>query len=203
VTETVSLGVLGLKVPRGTHICTFYSGSSGRDEILMPFLAEGIRAHDKCLCITDSIGPADILPRLARQVEVAAPVETGQLQLSTPAESYLASGTFSTDDMLDYWGAVAAAMQSEGDFTLTRAAGEMPAVLNHPEGRAEFFRYEARLNEVIPNYPEVILCLYDLERWGAEVLMDTLRTHQMVIVDGMLHDNPYYVEPGRYLARAG
>ena len=33
--------VLGLEVPRGTHICTFYRGSSGRDEIVLPFLAEG------------------------------------------------------------------------------------------------------------------------------------------------------------------
>jgi nucleotide-binding universal stress UspA family protein len=50
-------------------------------------------------------------------------------------------------------------------------------------------------------YPQVILCLYDLERFGAEVLMDALRTHPMVIVDGMVHDNPYYIEPGKFLAR--
>jgi hypothetical protein len=47
----------------------------------------------------------------------------------------------------------------------------------------------------------VILCLYDLERFGSEVLMDVLRTHPRVIVDDMVHDNPYYIEPGKYLAR--
>ena len=47
MTESVALGVVGLEVPRGTHICTFYGGSSGRDEIVLPFLAEGIRARDK------------------------------------------------------------------------------------------------------------------------------------------------------------
>ena len=45
----------------------------------------------------------------------------------------------------------------------------------------------------------MILCLYDLERWGAEVLMDALRTHRLAVVDGMVHDNPYYVEPGKFL----
>jgi hypothetical protein len=100
--------------------------------------------------------------------------------------------------MLAYWGEAAAATGEEG-FSLIRATGEMPSVLDHPAGRAEFFRYEAKLNEVIPTYPEVILCLYDLERWGAGVLMDALRTHPMVVVDGMVHDNPYYVEPGQYL----
>jgi hypothetical protein len=80
---------------------------------------------------------------------------------------------------------------------------KVPSVLDQPEGRAEFFRYEARLNEFIPSYPQVILCMYDLERFGAEVLMDTLRTHPMVIVDGMVHDNPYYIEPGKFLAGRG
>jgi hypothetical protein len=165
----------------------------------MPFLAEGIRAKDKCLCILDSIAPSEFLPLLAREVDVGPPVASGQLEMSTPADAYLRSGSFSTEDMLSYWGEAAAAMQDGGEFILTRAAGEMPSVLDQPAGRAEFFRYEARRNEVIPTYPEVILCLYDLERWGAEVLMDALRTHPMVVVDGMVHDNPYYIEPDKFL----
>lgn len=47
----------------------------------------------------------------------------------------------------------------------------------------------------------MILLLYDLERFGSEVLMDVLQTHPRVIVDDMVHDNPYCVEPGKYLAR--
>ena len=202
MSEPVALGILGLEVPSGTHLCTFYRGPPGQDEILLPFLAEGIRARDRCLCITDSVAPADVLSKLARQVDVGSSVDTGQLELATSDDAYLRSGRFSTEEMLDYWGA-AAATQGAAGFSLTRAAGEMPSVLNQPAGRQEFFRYEARLNEVIPNYPGVILCLYDLERFGAEVLMDALRTHPRVIVDGMVHHNPYYIEPGKFLARQG
>ena len=200
MTETVPLGLLGLHVPRGTHICSFYRGAQGRDEIILPFLAEGIRSQDKCLCILDSIDPPDVLARLRQQVDIGPSVETGQLELATPASAYLRSGTFSTEDMLDYW-QQAEANQTEEGFSLTRATGEMPSVLNQRAGRPEFFRYEAKLNEVIPNYAQVIVCLYDLDRFGAEVLMDALRTHPRVIVDGMVHENPYYIEPGKYLAR--
>jgi hypothetical protein len=143
--------------------------------------------------------PSELLSKLALQVDVGPPIETGQLELATPAAAYLRSGAFSTDDMIDYWGEEAAATQA-GDFSLTRATGEMPSVMNQPAGRAEFFRYEAKLNEVIPSYPQVILCLYDLERFGAEVLMDALRTHPIVVADGMVHDNPYYIEPGKFLS---
>lgn len=201
MTESVDIGVLGLAVPRGTHICTFYTGSAGRDDIVLPFLAEGIRAGDRCLCFLDTAAPSEVLSSLARQVDVRPPVETGQLELGTPADSYLRSGTFSAEEMIDYWGEEAAAAQRGGGYGFTRATGEMPSVLDQPGERAEFFRYEARLNEVIPDYPQVILCLYDLERFGSEVLMDVLRTHPRVIVDDMVHDNPYYVEPGKYLAR--
>jgi MEDS: MEthanogen/methylotroph, DcmR Sensory domain len=202
MTEKVPLGLLGLTVPRGTHICAFYRGAQGRDEIVVPFLAEGIRAQDKCICILESADPPDVLARLGQHVDVGSSVETGQLELASPASAYLQSGTFSTEAMLSYW-QHAEETQAEEGFSLTRATGEMPSVLNQPAGRPEFFRYEARLNEVIPNYAQVILCLYDLDRFGAEVLMDTLRTHPRVVVDGMVHENPYYVEPGKFLARQG
>jgi hypothetical protein len=169
----------------------------------MPFLAEGIRAGQKCLCILETLAPADVLERLGRQVDLGRSVETGQLELATPADAYLPSGRFSTDDILTYWQDAANATRSNGEFKLTRATGEMPSVLDQPAGRAEFFRYEARLTEFIASFPQVILCLYDLQRFGAEVLMDALRTHPMVVVDGMVHDNPYYIEPSEFLGAAG
>ncbi len=107
MSEPVALGILGLEVPSGTHLCTFYRGPPGQDEILLPFLAEGIRARDRCLCITDSVAPADVLSKLARQVDVGSSVDTGQLELATSDEAYLRSGRFSTEEMLDYWGAAA------------------------------------------------------------------------------------------------
>jgi hypothetical protein len=169
----------------------------------MPFLAEGIRTGHKCICILDSLAPADVLTRLGTEVDLGRSVETGQLELATSADSYLRGGKFSTDDMLAYWEEAATATLSGGEFSMTRATGEMPSVLNQPEGRAEFFRYEAKLNDFLPRFSQVILCLYDLQRFGAEVLMDTLRTHPMVLVDGMVHDNPYYIEPSEYLGGTG
>ncbi len=76
-------------------------------------------------------------------------------------------------------------------------------MLDHPDGRAEFFCYGSLLTAVLSVLPEVLVCLYDLERFGAEVLMDTLRTHHRDIVDGIVHDSPYYIEPGKFVAARG
>jgi hypothetical protein len=199
MTGPESLTIMNRSVPSGTHICAFYRGPAGRDDVVMPFLADGIRGGQKCICVLESLAPADVLVRLDRQVALGDSVETGQLELATPADAYLLSGTFSTDDMLSYWQQAAAAAQGAKGSGVLRATGEMPSVLNHPDGRKEFFRYEARLTGVVASLPAVIFCLYDLQRFGAEVLMDTLRTHPMVVVDGVVHDNPYYVDPGEFL----
>lgn len=195
------MGFLDRSVPSGTHVCAFISGPEQRDKVVMPFLADGIRAGQKCICILESLDPPDVLARLGRQVDVAGPVQTGQLQLGTPADSYLVSGRFDTEDMLSYW--EQAAMQNSVTYGLTRGAGEMPSVLDNAAGRAEFLRYEARLTGLVARLPQVILCLYDLRRFGAEVLMDALRTHPMVVVDSMTHENPYFIDPGEFLRRTG
>ncbi|MGA8460403.1 MAG: MEDS domain-containing protein [Streptosporangiaceae bacterium] len=199
MTGPQSLTIMNRLVPSGTHICAFYSGPAGRDHVVMPFLADGIRAGQKCICVLESLAPADVLVKLDRQVDLDRTVQSGQLELATPADAYLRSGTFSTDAMLSYWQHAAAAARGAKGSGMLRATGEMPSVLDHPDGRTEFFRYEARLNGCIASLPAVILCLYDLQRFGAEVLMDTLRTHPMVVVDDMVHDNPYYVDPGEFL----
>lgn len=47
--ESVKLGIPGLSVPQGTHMCAFFRGSGERDSIMLPFLREGLRSGDKCL----------------------------------------------------------------------------------------------------------------------------------------------------------
>jgi hypothetical protein len=79
----------------------------------------------------------------------------------------------------------------------------MPSVLDHPDGRTEFFRFEAMLNQFSSPLPLVVLCLYDLERMGAEILMQALHTHPAVIVDGAIYENPCYIEPSTFLGRIG
>ena len=62
--------IMNRSVPIGTHICAFYSGPAGRDELVMPFLAEGIIAGHKCICILESLSPAEVLTRLGREVDL-------------------------------------------------------------------------------------------------------------------------------------
>ena len=50
-----------------------------------------------------------------------------------------------------------------------------------------------------PRYDDLVVCAYDLTKFGAGVMMDVLRTHPLVIIDGFLHENPFFVPPDEFL----
>jgi hypothetical protein len=49
-------------------------------------------------------------------------------------------------------------------------------------------------------YPQVILCLYDVDRFGGEIISNIIKLHPRVLVSGMIVDNPFYLTPDEMLA---
>jgi hypothetical protein len=72
------------------------------------------------------------------------------------------------------------------------------ALLDLP-GVDDLVEYETRINYVIPKYEDVVICTYDLTKFGASVVMDALRTHPVVIIGGLLQENPFFVSPDQLL----
>ena len=72
------------------------------------------------------------------------------------------------------------------------------ALLDFP-GVHDILEYELRINDVLPNYDLATVCTYDLRRFSASLVMDVLRTHPLVILGGILQDNPFYVPPVEFL----
>jgi hypothetical protein len=44
-----------------------------------------------------------------------------------------------------------------------------------------------------------VICNYDLSKISASVVMDIMRTHPLVIIGGLLRENPFFVPPGQFL----
>ena len=199
MTDSIALGVNGLSIPPGTHICAFFRGIPERDEVLVPFLKEGLRAGDKCTCIIDD-GADGVRAALGA---AQGPSGAGQLDIQPSKDAYLRRGTFSTQDMLDFWEESVAAALGEQGFPFARSAGETTWTLRELPDLHDFMTYEAELNRFLPRYPQVIMCLYDLDRFGGQVLVDILKTHPKVLMGSTVLDNLYYLEPDEFLARRG
>jgi hypothetical protein len=63
--NAIALGFDGLAIPPGSHICALFRGIDERDQILVPFLREGLRAGHKCTCIIDD-GVEDVRVAVSR-----------------------------------------------------------------------------------------------------------------------------------------
>ena len=75
-----------------------------------------------------------------------------------------------------------------------RAAGEMSWVLHEP-GAEELFVYESAVNQILAELPALFLCMYDLQRFGVGMLVDVLRIHSKVLLDGTVLHNPHCLAP--------
>lgn len=192
-------GVAGLPLGPGDHVCAFYRGLAERDEILIPYLQEGLRAGDKCICVVDATDPEAVLAALSAEPDIGPRLETRQLDVQRSRDTYLRNGGFSITRMLDFWD-VTVGGAIVGGFSFARAVGEMTWALRQMPGVEDLVRYESQLNRFLPRYPQMILCLYDLERFSGAILVDVLKTHPKVIMRGMLLSNPYYLEPDEFLA---
>ena len=212
MTESIALGLNGLSIPPGTHICAFFRGIPERDEILIPFLTEGLRAGHKCQClIDDGLMSSEVLGyewtkpvRLLAEGkvgELGASAATHQLEIQSTKSAYLRQGSFSTKDMLAFWDESVGAALNEQGFPFVRSTGETTWTLQELPDSREFLTYEAELNRFLPRYPQVMMCLYDLDRFAGQVLVDILKTHPKVLMGSTVLDNLYYLEPDEFLAR--
>ena len=190
----LATGLPGVSMNIGDHICAFYRGQDERDQVIIPYLRAGLDAGDRCICVLDSTDPDGM--------HDALPGDPEQLSLHRSEDSYLHGGSFSPDEMLRFWETAASEAFMDGVYPFLRAAGEMTWALRDVPGVSQLISYEAQLNRFLPRYPQVVLCLYDLEQFtDGEILLDVLKTHPKVLMSSMVFDNPWFIEPDEFLAR--
>ena len=205
-TAAVDFGVPGVDVEPGDHICARYRGAAERDALLLPFLRAGLRDGETCLCLIDRIEPDALVDRLSGGVDARAFLDTHQLEVDRAADVYLPAGRFSAEDMIGFLGdtitTATTAATTAGRCGSFRAAGEMSWMRSGTPGADEFFGYESAVNRVPARQSAVLLCLYDLNDLGDDMLINVLKTHPRVLRDGEIRASPHYLTPNEYQAQA-
>ena len=189
----VDIGIPGVdQIPPGTHLCALYSGTAERDDLLFPFLGEGLRHGDTCLCYIDGLAPNAVRARAVDEAGVVDP-PTDRFDVRPASEVYLQSGEFSVEHMTSVLSDNLEQVVEQGSGLL-RATGEMPwpGILSQPHGADDFFVYEAALNDVVDRKPALFMCMYDLQRFGLDMLVAVLKTHPVVLLDRTVLDNPHF-----------
>ncbi|MGR8932404.1 MAG: MEDS domain-containing protein [Gammaproteobacteria bacterium] len=189
----------GSRLDNHCHICAFFHSKEEEYPVLLPFIKEGIERGEKAFHVVD--------PKLRKEhlhylesvgIETEAVEQSGQLELRNWHEAYLLDGHFDQNRMLAMLQSVLDEARQEG-FPLTRLVAHMEWALEDRPGVNDIVEYETRLNYFLHKYSDPVVCVYDLAQFGACVI-DILRTHPMVIIGGVLQENPFFVPPDDFLS---
>ena len=175
------------------HACLLYKSREEQFAAAIPFIKMGLERHEKCVYIADENSADTVLKALrAKGVDVESAVESGSLAIVTKVDTYLRGGGFDPDAMIAF---LKEATESavENGFTALRATGEMTWALGPEPGVERLIEYEAKLNDLIPNYNVLAICQYNSNRFDADTLLGVIRTHPTAIIGDVVGENPFYV----------
>jgi len=184
------------------HVCAFFSSREEEYDTLLPFVRDGLERGERAYHVLPSQYREEHLELLrSAGIDVAAAQRRRQLEVVTPQETYLRGGRFNKDAMLILIQEALKTGPALG-FPLTRLIAHAETVLWHREDWSsinEWIEYEARLNDVLPRYDDPVICTYDTNLVDGSILVDILRTHPVVIIGGLLYENPFFVPPEQFL----
>ncbi len=196
--RAVQVGQITFHCP--CHACAFFHSGDEEYELLLPFSKSGASGGDRLFQVVDKLHLAERRNRLAEAgIDVETAEHKGQLEIRPWDNAYLRGNRFNQHAMLELIREVLTEGRSRG-FPMTRFWANMEWALEDLPGVHDIVEYETRLNKFLPNYDDVVVCTYDLNKFSAPVVMDIMRTHPQVIVGGVLQNNPFYVPPDEFLA---
>jgi hypothetical protein len=195
-----SAQLAGVDLGGQNHVCAFFNTIDEEHRVLRSFFKDGFDHGEKAIHIVESENREEYLKGLsAAGINVQEVMETGRLEVLPWTDMYVRNHQFDQDAML---ASVESLIQSgaAAGYARTRLVGhhmdwlflDKPAVNN-------LLEYEARLNGVLSKYNDPVICNYDLSKVGASVAIDIMRTHPLVIIGGLLRENPFFVPPDQFL----
>jgi hypothetical protein len=182
------------------HVCAFFNDLDEEHRVLRSFFKDGFDRGERATHIVEVEKQEDYLRRLAAAgINVREMMDAGQLEVLPWTDMYVRDHRFDQDAML---ASVEELIQSgaTAGYPRTRLVGHhMDWLFLDQSAVNNLLQYEARLNHVLSKYNAPVICNYDLSKISASVAMDIMRTHPLVIVGGLLRENPFFVPPDEFL----
>ena len=166
-------------VPR--HVSLHFDHRDDLWRLFRPYVLDHLERGAPMLYVHEESSRDDVLARLRGEgLDPERLTEQGLLRLLVPAESYLRTGSFAPERMIDFMEAAILDRRAAGHETML-ISGEMTWCLSGAPGVEGMIDYESRLNELLARYPLVtIVCHYDMHRLSGAITLGALCSHPHV-----------------------
>ncbi len=193
------VNLAGSALTHSCHACAFFHTKEEEYRVLLPFIMEGFEQGDRAVHIVSPEHRAGHLARLAQEgIDTDEAEAQGRLEVLNWRETYLKDGRFDQDLMTETLLKVIDPSNAPPG-KMSRSIANMGWALEDRPGVHDIVEYEARLNQALPAQHHPVVCTYDLSQFDAGVVIDVMRTHPMVIIGGILQENPFFVPPEQML----
>jgi hypothetical protein len=180
------------------HICAFFNSDDEKYRVLLPFIKDGFDCGDRAIHVVSPHQWDDHLTQLtAAGIDAAAARQSGQLELRTNVDAYLRDGRFDQDRMLESFEQMAS--ESKQGFRIDRIICHMEWAAGTRAHIDDLVEFESRVNHVWQRHDDAVICVYDLAKFGGGTVVDMIRTHPLVLIGGIVQQNPFYVPPEEFL----
>jgi hypothetical protein len=193
------ISLAGSQLGETRHVCAFFNSDEEEYRVLLPFIRDGLKSGDKAVHVLNPQQQEDHLRRLAAAgIDPAVAQQSGQLELRTNTEVYLPDGRFDQDRMLEVFEQLASG-NANGGFPLSRICCRMDWAVEDRSHVDDVIEFESRVNDVWRHHDDAVICTYHLGHFRGDAVVDIMRTHPMVIIGGILQQNPFFVPPDEFL----
>jgi hypothetical protein len=190
----------GSQLDQTRHVCAFFNSADEEYRVLLPFIKEGFRCGHKAIHVVNPDQRLDHLERLAAAgIDATTAQQSGQLELCINKDVYLPDGRFDADRMISAFEQLASG-NSGGEYPLSRICCRMDWTVKDQSHVDDVIEFESRVNDVWLRHEDVVICTYHLEQFRGDEVIDIMRTHPMVIIGGILQQNPFYIPPDEFLS---
>jgi hypothetical protein len=196
---TPPIPFLGSQLGESRHVCAFFHDDDEEYRVLLPFIKDGFDCGDKTIHVVNPGQHADHLKRLAGVgIDPEAALQSGQFELRTNTDTYLRDGRFDQDRMLGAFEQVVSGAAKEG-YPRCRIVCHMEWAVDAGSHIDNVVEFESRVNDVWLRHEDAVICTYNLAKFGGDTVIDIMRTHPMILIGGILQQNPFFVPPDVFL----
>ncbi len=193
MSDATAFGYGDFRFSWGDHICAIFDDHVQQMEVMVPFIATGLRLAQQCLWVGPEAS-CDLFRRSLTEIGGDLPTleASGQLVILPAVDYYLRGGLFEPARTMELLHAIRRDGRAQGYETM-RVTGDVSWLVQYRVAADTWERWEAALNEALAGQPMVVVCQYARRQVPGSMVVTALETHPYVILGDAIHENPFYV----------
>ncbi|MDI6907354.1 MAG: MEDS domain-containing protein [Thermoanaerobacterales bacterium] len=177
----------------GDHVCILHQGIRERIMLLLSLLRDGLAGGMKCVYVVDDYQTVFLIWELCRGLlKEMEGLRPGQLVFASWEDFFPGGASFNPDESVTMLAVRESQALKEG-FAGLRVAVEMTWMIGAGVPLDRIVDYEKILNAYCSQSRCMVLCAYDLLRFPPVTTVNALTVHPLVLLDGALCRNLYYI----------